>query len=91
MRLTTGRRWQRARSNSLYGRYMSNTREELHQLVDAVDDDKVPDAATLLRGLTQRGARSSRELSFVGALDGGPDDLGEQHEAYLRERFDRLG
>lgn len=68
---------------------MSVTREELHQLVDAVDDDKVPDAATFLRELMQRGSQSAHALTFVGALDGGPDDLAERHEEYLRDRFDR--
>lgn len=67
---------------------MSVTRDELHQLVDAVEDEKVPDAATYLRGLVQRGTLSAHDLSFVGALDGGPEDLAEQHEDYLRARFD---
>lgn len=66
---------------------MSDTREELHHLVDAVDEDKVPDAATLLRGLVQRDAHSERGLSFVGSLEGGPVDLAERHDEYLREHI----
>jgi hypothetical protein len=58
-------------------------------LVDAVDEDKMADAAELLRGLTQRGTPSDGGFSFVGALSGGPDDLAERHEDYLREMFDR--
>lgn len=63
---------------------MSVTRDELHQLVDAVDDEKVPEAAAYLRALVQRGASSVHHMSFVGSLKGGPEDLAEQHGDYLR-------
>ncbi|MGH3321428.1 MAG: hypothetical protein ACRDN9_14885 [Streptosporangiaceae bacterium] len=68
---------------------MTATREELHRLVDAVDDDKVSDAAALLREFTERREHPRRRLSFVGALTGGPADLAERHEEYLREQFAR--
>lgn len=68
---------------------MSITREDLHHLVDAVDDDKVSDAAALLRGLTGNPTSSEGGLSFVGSLTGGPEDLAERHKEYLHEHFDR--
>jgi len=64
---------------------MSTTREELHRLVDAVDDDKVSDAAEVLRGLSGRVEQPERRLSFVASLAGGPEDLAERHENYLHE------
>jgi hypothetical protein len=70
---------------------MTATREELHHLVDAVDEDKVPDAAALLRDLTGQQAQQSGKHppSFLGALTGGPADLGERHQDYLHEQFAR--
>ncbi len=69
---------------------MTATREELHHLVDAVDEDKVSDAAALLRDLTGPSQQSAnRPLSFVGALTGGPADLAERHKEYLHEQFAR--
>lgn len=68
---------------------MTATREELHHLVDDLDEDKVPDAADMLRGLTGQGRQPRRRLSFVGALRGGPPDLAACHEDYLREHFER--
>lgn len=69
---------------------MTAMREELHHLVDAVDEDKVPDAAALLRDLAGQPPQSENHPpSFVGALTGGPADLAERHKDYLHEQFAR--
>lgn len=69
---------------------MTATREELHRLVDALDEETVPTASVLLYELAGEDIQRPRHhMSFVGALHGGPPDLGEQHEEHLRDYFDR--
>ena len=47
---------------------MSVGREELHHLVDELDEDKVPGAAALLRELAARRDKPRSRPSWAGAL-----------------------
>lgn len=67
---------------------MSVTREELHQLVEQLDDDVVPDAAELLRELATQPVRPHRHPSWFGALHSGPD-FAEHADDILRAELGR--
>jgi hypothetical protein len=64
------------------------TREELHHLVDQLDEDKVPGAAVLLRQLAALGDGSRSRPSWFGALHAGPD-FAERSEDILRDELGR--
>lgn len=61
------------------------TREELHHLVDQLDDDTVPGAAELLREIAARGGRPHSRPSWFGALRAGPDLAGRSEEILRTE------
>jgi hypothetical protein len=67
---------------------MSVTREELHHLVDELDDDKVPGAVALLRELAARQDKPRSRPSWVGTLRAGPD-FAERSEDILRSELGR--
>ena len=67
---------------------MSVGREELHHLVDELDEDKVPGAAALLRELAARRDKSRNRPSWAGALRAGPD-FAERSEEILRSELGR--
>ena len=67
---------------------MTATRDELHHLVDQLDDDTVPGAAELLRDLAARQGRPRRRPSWFGALSAGPD-FAERSEEILRAELGR--
>jgi hypothetical protein len=52
---------------------MSVTREELHCLIDGLDEDQLPSAATLLRELAGRRDQPRGHPSWAGMLDAGSD------------------
>jgi hypothetical protein len=62
---------------------MSVTRDELHHLVDQLDDDTVPGAVELLRELAARQGRSRSRPAWFGGLSAGPD-FAERSEDILR-------
>jgi hypothetical protein len=67
---------------------MSVTREELHHLVDELDEDKVPGAAALLRELAARRDKPRSRPSWAGTLRAGPD-FAERSEDILRSELGR--
>ena len=67
---------------------MTATRDELHHLVDQLDDDIVPGAAELLRELAARRGRPQGRPSWFGALRAGPD-FAERSEEILRVELGR--
>jgi hypothetical protein len=67
---------------------MTATRDELHHLVDQLDDETVPGAAELLRELAARHARPRRRPSWFGALSAGPD-FAERSEEILHSELGR--
>jgi hypothetical protein len=67
---------------------MTATRDELHHLVDQLDDETVAGAAELLRELAARHARPRRRPSWFGALSAGPD-FAEQSGEILRNELGR--
>jgi hypothetical protein len=67
---------------------MSATREELHHLVDELDEDKVPGAAALLRELAERRDKPRSRPPWVGMLHAGPD-FAERSEDILRSELGR--
>lgn len=67
---------------------MTATRDELHHLVDQLDDDTVPDAAALLRELAARQSQPPGRPSWFGALHAGPD-FAERSEEILRAELGR--
>jgi hypothetical protein len=67
---------------------MTATRDELHHLVDQLDEDTVPDAAALLRELAARQGRPPGRPSWFGALRAGPD-FAERSEEILRAELGR--
>lgn len=68
--------------------YMTMAREELHHLVDELDEDAVPSAAELLRDLAARRSRQRVRPSWFGALRAGPD-FAERSEEILRTELGR--
>jgi hypothetical protein len=69
---------------------MTATRDELHHLVDQLDDETVAGAAELLRELAARHGRPRRRPSWFGALSAGPD-FAERSEEILRDELGRSG
>jgi hypothetical protein len=65
-------------------------RNELHQLIDQLDDETVPWAAELLRELATRHARPRRRPSWFGALSAGPD-FAERSEEIIHGELGRSG
>jgi hypothetical protein len=64
------------------------TREELHQLVDALDPEEVDRVVSMLRPRAQH--RFEREAPWprtLGALSGAPSDLSARLDDYLAEGF----
>jgi len=74
--------------SSPYTRSMTAMRDELHHLVDQLDDDTVPGAAELLRELAARQGRLQSRPSWFGALRAGPD-FAERSEDILRVELGR--
>jgi hypothetical protein len=62
---------------------MSVARDELHHLVDELDEGKVPGAVALLRELAARRDGPRSRPSWVGTLRAGPD-LAERSGDMLR-------
>jgi hypothetical protein len=67
---------------------MSVTREELHSLIDELDQDQLPSAATLLRELAGRRDKPRSRPSLAGMLRVGPD-FAEQSDDLLRTGLGR--
>ena len=67
---------------------MSATREELHHLVDELDEDKVPGAVALLCELAARRDKPRTRPSWAGTLCAGPD-FAERSEDILRSELGR--
>ena len=67
---------------------MSVTRDELHNLVDELDEDKVPAADALLRELAARRDKPRARPSWAGTLQAGPD-FAERSEDILRSELGR--
>lgn len=67
---------------------MSTAREELHQLVDELPDEQVPDTLSLLRARRDRGERSWPPRWF-GAAEGRRTDTAERAKEILRTEFGR--
>jgi hypothetical protein len=67
---------------------MTVTRDELHHLVDELDEDTVLSATELLRELAARRVRQRTRPSWFGALRAGPD-FAEHSEEILRTELGR--
>ncbi len=67
---------------------MTVAREELHHLVDELDEETVPSATELLRELAARRSRQRTRPSWLGALQAGPD-FAERSEEILRTELGR--
>ncbi len=67
---------------------MTVAREELHHLVDELDEETVPSAAELLRELAAGRSRQRSRPSWFGALQAGPD-FAERSEEILRTELGR--
>ena len=64
-----------------------STREELHELVEQLGDDRLDDAEAVLRELNQRGV-VRRRFRFDAGMAAEPD-LGERSEQVLRAELGR--
>ncbi|MGH3992686.1 MAG: hypothetical protein ACRDSN_09530 [Pseudonocardiaceae bacterium] len=68
-----------------------STRDELHRLVDELDEQQLPDATALLRTLkpgdVPRPPR--RRLSLTGAYDSGRTDVATRSAEILRDELGR--
>lgn len=67
---------------------MSTAREELHQLVDELPDEQVPDTLSLLRARRDRGEHSWPPRWF-GAAEGRRTDTAERAKEILRTELGR--
>jgi hypothetical protein len=67
---------------------MSAAREELHHLVDELDEDKVPGAVALLRELAGRRDKPRSRPSWAGTLRAGPG-FAKRSEDILRSELGR--
>ncbi|MGH3342220.1 MAG: hypothetical protein ACRDPK_04900 [Carbonactinosporaceae bacterium] len=63
---------------------MSVTRDDLHHLVEEIDEDQVQGALELLRQFAQP---SRRRPAFVGMFDSGKGDLAQRSSEILRAEF----
>lgn len=63
------------------------SRDDLHRLVDDLDDERLTDASELLRGLQQRRGEPDRNrpLSIIGLFEGEPDLAQRSSEILRRE------
>lgn len=74
---------------------MTATRDELHRLVDQIEDDKVPSAVALLREVAEHDQPAGeqeprrRRLASAGIFDSGQRDLSERVEELVAARYDR--
>lgn len=64
-----------------------STRDELHRLVDELDEQQLPDATALLRTLKPGGL--PRRLSLTGAYDSGRTDVATRSAEILRDELGR--
>jgi hypothetical protein len=77
-----------------------STREDVHRLVDELDDESLPDAARQLAELTQRNRASAteadteaavaelrRRMPWIGSLHSGKGDLAEGAGQILRDEL----
>lgn len=77
-----------------------STRDDLHRLVDELDETVLPDAARQLGTLSQRDRRSTtttdtaaavtdlrRRLPWIGSLHSGRGDLAEHSAQILRDEL----
>ena len=62
-------------------------RDELHQLIDQLGDDRLDDAGELLRDLNQRGV-VRRQFRFDAGMRA-DTDLGQRSEQVLRDELRR--
>lgn len=61
-----------------------STREDIHRLVDEIDEQQLKAAAEALRGLTQRGGgQPKRRFSFAGQMSA-ESDLAQKSGDILR-------
>jgi hypothetical protein len=67
---------------------MTVAREELHHLVDELDEETVPNATELLRELAAGMSRLRSRPSWFGALQAGPD-YAERSDEILRTELGR--
>ena len=73
------------------------TRDDLHRLIDELDDDALPDAADALsRMVSSRtprhddlGTPQHRRLSFIGTWSSGQGDLAARSGEILRDELGR--
>jgi glycosyltransferase A (GT-A) superfamily protein (DUF2064 family) len=77
-----------------------STRDDVHRLVDQLDEAALPDAARQLTALTQRDRASAtdadteaavvelrRRLPWIGSLHSGRGDLAERSAQILRDEL----
>jgi hypothetical protein len=77
-----------------------SSRDDVHRLVDQLDESALPDAERQLRQLTQRNRDTAseadtaasvaglrRRLPWIGSLHSGRGDLAERSSEILREEF----
>lgn len=77
-----------------------STRDDVHRLVDELDEAALPDAARQLAALTQRDRTSAtsadtaaavaelrRRLPWIGSLHSGQGDLAERSSQILRDEL----
>ncbi len=65
-----------------------SVREEAHRLLDALPEDRLPEAVELLRqwAAVERGERPRRQFRTTALFDGEPD-LGERAKEGMREAW----
>ncbi|MFC0865045.1 hypothetical protein ACFHYQ_22385 [Sphaerimonospora cavernae] len=65
-----------------------SVREEAHRLLDAVPEERLPDAVELLRqwAVVERGERPRRRFRTTAVFDGEPD-LGERAKEIVRDAW----
>jgi hypothetical protein len=66
-----------------------STRDELHRLVDELDEQQLPDATALLRALKPGDVprQPRRRLSLTGAYDSGRTDVATRSAEILRDEL----
>lgn len=77
-----------------------STRDDVHRLVDELDDEAVPDAARQLAELSQRNRANAteaeaeaavtelrRRIPWIGSLHSGQGDLAERSAQILRDEL----
>lgn len=68
-----------------------SSRDELHRLVDALNEQQLPDAAALLRTLKPDDVprQPRRRLSIIGSYDSGQTDVAIRSAEILRDELGR--